>query len=68
MTVAEIQLKYWLGELQTLQKEVADDNHLPLSISPALKDDLRKAVRRVQQFRHKVSRQKAPALGQILPS
>jgi hypothetical protein len=61
MTIAEIQLKYWLGELQTLQNEVADDNHLPLSVSPALKGDLRKAIRRVQQFQHKVARQKAPA-------
>jgi hypothetical protein len=61
MTVAEIQLKYWLGELHSLQNEVADNTYLPLSISPALKGDLRKAVRRVEQFRHKVSRQKAPA-------
>ena len=61
MTLAETGLRYWRDELQTLQEEIAGNNFLSSGIDPALNGDLRKAVRRIQQYQKKVARQKLPA-------
>ena len=61
MTLAETGLRYWRDELQSLQSEIAGNNYFSSRVDPALNGDLRKAVRRVQQYQRKVARQKAPA-------
>jgi hypothetical protein len=63
MTTAQAQLRYWQDELRALQDEVAGNNCFSPRIDTALKDDLRKAVRRIQQFQKKVAREKSPARG-----
>lgn len=61
MSHAQTQLNYWLVELQMLQEEVSGDGAIAPSTSPSLKDDLRKAMKRVQQFRKKVARERPVA-------
>jgi hypothetical protein len=59
MTIIEGQLKYWQVELRALQDEI-EGSSVP-TIEPGLKNDLRKAVRRVREYQRKVGRQKSPA-------
>jgi hypothetical protein len=59
MTIIEGQLKYWQVELRALQDEI-EGSSVP-TIEQALKDDLRKAVRRVREYQRKVERQKSLA-------
>lgn len=61
MSPAQTQLKYWLVELQTLQEEISGDGAVAPSTSPSLRDDLRKAMKRVQQFQKKVARERPAA-------
>lgn len=61
MSVAQTQLKYWLVELQSLQEEISGDGAVAPSMSPSLKDDLRKARKRVQQFQKQVARERPAA-------
>jgi hypothetical protein len=57
MTLAETGLRYWRDELRALQDEIAGNNCFSSRIDPALKGDLRKAVRRMQQYQKKVARE-----------
>jgi hypothetical protein len=61
MTLAETGLRYWRHELQALQEEIAGNNCLSSLVDPALNGDVRKAVRRIQQYQRKVTREKLPA-------